>query len=170
MRVKPRACFIKRDRNTHQGACLMAKGKDWNDLHREGPGSIRGLADDPANDIPFEPEKAPPNGDARPARDKGRDAGAARGAEVGRFATLCDTLRVPERGRYPAALLALWWPLHSWRCHGGNRARRSRENDYKPVRSHHHGLQGASRLVSFWRRPKGRDRPAHCRPLAASPA
>jgi hypothetical protein len=42
----------------------MAKGKDWNDLHRERPGSIRELADDPTNDISFEPEKTMTNGDA----------------------------------------------------------------------------------------------------------
>jgi hypothetical protein len=51
----------------------MAKGKDWNDLHRERPGSIRDLADNPANDIPFEP---PPNGDARTAKGNGRPEGA----------------------------------------------------------------------------------------------
>lgn len=31
----------------------MAKGRDWNDLHRENPGAIRDAMIDPANDIPF---------------------------------------------------------------------------------------------------------------------
>ena len=52
----------------------MAKGRDWNDLHRENPGAIRAINDDPAEDIPFdvcdpdyEPSGEPwPNGKRKP--------------------------------------------------------------------------------------------------------
>jgi hypothetical protein len=56
----------------------MAKGRDWNDLHRENPGAIRAINDDPAEDIPFDVcdlDYEPPgetwgNGEAQPAAIK----------------------------------------------------------------------------------------------------
>lgn len=87
----------------------MAKGPDWNDVHRANPGAVRDALAEP--DIPFDDQPKEPNGEA--FYSDWAQPGLQRQAKCGEGVSIDDFRAFMEMHAYIFTPSGAMWPASS---------------------------------------------------------